>query len=627
MCGLTGFWHFTKPNNKQAMQTLAAMTAAIEHRGPDSHGHWLHPKHGLGLGHRRLAIVDLSQHGHQPMWSQSGQSTLIYNGEIYNANTLRKQLAQTFKLKFKGHSDTEVLLEALEHWGVEKTLKATNGMFALAFWSEANQTLTLARDRIGIKPLYWGVQNGTLLFGSQLKSLRKHLSWQGNLNPEALQAYFQLGYIPSPMSIFQNIHKCTPGHFITIASQERIEPKCYWSPHDLPQQATLKEQRPEQHVKALDTLLTEAVGARMIADVPLGAFLSGGIDSSTVTALMQKQSTQKVKTFSIGFDIPKYNEAQHAKAVAEHLKTDHHEWIVSAKDAINLIPKLPEWFDEPLADPSQIPTALVCKMAREQVTVALSGDGGDELFAGYSRYAMGAKIHGYTHWMPYTLRQGLAKKLLSLSSSKWQGAKMQKIQRLAQILASKDFSAQYLSLISSWQQPQNILAQPTAPFQLPQHPDKLSATEIMQWIDTVTYLPDDILCKVDRASMAFGLEARVPLLDHRVIECAWQLPENIKIRQGKCKWVLKQVLKKYLPETMVERPKMGFGIPLDHWLKGALKDWGQSLVQNSKHGEWFHMKHAEHLWDQYQTNDQQYHRQLWTLLVLLAWLEHWDKTS
>ena len=635
MCGITGFWSFTeKENSQQAQERLAAMSSAIAHRGPDGQGVWYHAKQGLGFGHRRLAIVDLSEHGKQPMHSHSGQSVLVYNGEIYNAQAIKTQLLKEFNTPFQGHADTEILLEALEHWGIDKTLKSINGMFAFAFWSETTQTLTLARDRVGIKPLYWGLRDGQLFFGSQLKSFKPHPKWHSEIDDQALQAYFQLGYIPAPLCIFKHTQKLQAGHYLTIQSPENIQSCHYWKASDIAQQAILTQSSTE-HEETLDNLLTDAVNLRMIADVPVGAFLSGGVDSSTVAALMQKNRSKPISTFSIGFDVPQYNEAPHAKAVASHLNTDHHELMIQSKDAYGLVPTLSEHYDEPFADPSQLPTFLVSKMTQKQVTVALSGDGGDELFAGYTRYTLGNKIwqakNCLPNWLVKPVAGALTKQCQGLSTStRLPGSIqpfLQKGLRLSQLLNMENFPEFYLQLVSAWTDPQSILKHSHAPYQWPEHPSSLDTTQTMQWLDLVTYLPENILTKVDRASMATGLEARVPILDHRVVSYAWQIPQNLKQCKGESKWLLKQVLKRYLPDNLIDRPKMGFGIPLAEWLRGPLKDWGYDLLTNHNTEISAIIKHQEalKLWEQHLSGHFQHHRQLWTLLIFIAWHRNWQK--
>jgi asparagine synthase (glutamine-hydrolysing) len=638
MCGFTGFWTFQPTYQPaEAKAILLAMSQTIAHRGPNSQGTWYHPKKGLGFAHQRLSIVDLSEHGHQPMVCPYSKNSLIYNGEVYNAHTLRQTLEQDHKIPFKGHSDTEVILAACGVWGVEKTLEKLNGMFALAFWSESEQTLCLARDRLGIKPLYWGMVSGTLLFGSQLKSFHQHPQWRGTINPKALHHYFQLSYVPAPLSIYQDIHKLAPGHMITLKSPEQITSKRYWCPHKITEQPLLDGLSEQAQIRKLDDLLSDAVKARMVADVPLGAFLSGGIDSSTVVALMQKHSPRPIKTFSIGFDDPKYNEANHAKIIAQHLGTDHHESILTANDAMATIPDMPQWYDEPFADSSQIPTFLVSKMAKQHVAVSLSGDGGDELFAGYSRYHIGYKLWSRLGKVPLWGRKGLAHFIQAFPPGMWDHLRKcypfggipkqvgHQINKLASILPCDNIEDYYKHLVSCWQQPNQILRSPQSEYSWPSPPNHLSSIATMQWLDTMTYLPDDILTKVDRASMAVGLEARVPLLDHRVVELAWQLPFSSKHQQGQAKWLLCQVLKQYVPEPMFNRPKMGFGVPIADWLRGPLKAWGHELLSDDhlKDNPFINKEIAQKMWQQHQKGRVNHHHQLWTLLMFLAWHRHY----
>lgn len=646
MCGITGLLSHLSVDRGR----LAKMAGAISHRGPDDSGIWHDYDTGIGLAHRRLSILDLSPAGHQPMHSANARYVIAFNGEIYNHNKLRAELEKTHLTpSWRGHSDTETLLAAFVAWGIQAALQRCIGMFAMALWDKQTQTLTLARDRIGEKPLYYGWQGDTFLFGSELKALKAHPAFQADIDPDALCLYMRHNYIPAPYSIYRGIHKLLPGTWLQV-SRRQPEPdiKTYWSGVDISHQgkAQLFAGSPEEAVEELDTLLKDAVGQQMIADVPLGAFLSGGIDSSTVVALMQAQSSQPIKTFSIGFHEALYNEATHAKAVAHHLGTDHTELYVTPDECMQVIPRLPTLYDEPFSDSSQIPTFLVSQLARQQVTVSLSGDAGDELFAGYGRYTRTADIWGKLTKLPLSLRKSasfIAQKatpqqwnqcfaLLGKFKSRLQSDKNKnvgdRIHKAAQILPSSSIQALYHDMNSHWHRPEQVVINGQEPptyltGNLPELSD-LNAIERMMTLDLLTYLPDDILCKVDRAAMGVSLETRVPFLDHRVVEFAWRLPLEYKLREGQTKWILRQVLYKYVPKELIERPKMGFGVPIDSWLRGPLRDWAEDLLDESRlRSEGFfnpvpiRQKWAEHLAG---TRNWQYH--LWDVLMFNQWLDH-----
>lgn len=645
MCGLTGFWDFKRSHPSPLQPIVQAMSARIQERGPDSAGDWCDEALGLALGHQRLAIVDLSPAGHQPMVSASQASILAYNGEIYNAAELRKELVALGSV-FRGHSDTEVILEACERWGVLETCQRLIGMFAFAFWDRKNQVLSLARDRLGIKPLYYGFHRGIFFFGSQIKIFQAHPNWKPILNKQALVSYFRFGYVPSPLSIFEGIQKLPPGNVLYIdqahALSQTITLERFW---DLQKIASAGQQNPYsfsdiQAIDALDALLQDAVKRRMIADVPLGAFLSGGIDSSTVATFMQSSSNRPIQTFSIGFQEAGYNEAQHAAMVAKHLGTEHHELYLSSHETLGIIPQIPKFFDEPFADSSQIPTFCVSHLARQHVKVALSGDGGDELFAGYNRYVTSKRIWGNLRPLPYGLRHLFARGIFALSPQSWDRVLSclptawnypqmgDKVHKFANILAAKNRQMFYKTLVSHWQDPASLVNNTTENSVYPwSESEDLFAhypmIESLQLMDTLTYLPDDILTKVDRASMAVGLEARVPLLDHRLVEFAWHLPMRFKIRNQQSKWLLRQVLARYVPAYLIDRPKMGFGIPLDHWLRGALRPWAETLLSSEKleadgilNPLPIRQKWAEHL-----SGKRNWQSSLWAVLMFQAWKE------
>tara|TARA_R110002050_G_scaffold300734_1_gene472047 strand:- start:1903 stop:3831 length:1929 start_codon:yes stop_codon:yes gene_type:complete len=637
MCGFTGFIDFKREYKASQLDKITQkMAAEIDYRGPDDWGVWSDESCGISLGHRRLSIQDLSPLGHQPMQSVSGRYWMVYNGEVYNAPDIRQEL-EGKGYQFKGSSDTEVMLTAFDVWGVKKSVQKFIGMWGFALWDRQDKALILCRDRLGIKPVYWGINKHTLFFGSSLKSFRSHPQWATELDKDALSSYFRFSYVPAPYSIYQGVKKQKPGTIITIKSQCNIQEEEYWSMQDVYDkgQAAPLEISDKDAIDQLEVILKDAVDKRMLADVPLGAFLSGGYDSSLVVALMQSQSQNPVKTFSIGFNEADYNEAQHAKKVAAHLKTDHHELYVSPEQAQSVIPDLPKYYDEPFADSSQIPTYLVSKLARQHVTVSLSGDGGDEFFAGYNRYSLGMdvwrklrKIPGFMHnplslafdKMPSTVWESLAQLIPASKRPKNISSKIQKLSEVLKMDSGIDF---YKSLVSQWIHP-DVLVQGGHEKDLDiwnLKPQGSNFTSHMQLLDSLTYLPDDILTKVDRASMAVSLEARVPLLDHRVAEYAWQLPHNMKVRDGKSKWILRELLYRYIPKEMMDRPKMGFGVPIDSWLRGDLRDWAEDLLSEkslNKTGV-LNPDPIREKWIQHTKHHKNWHYSLWPVLMFVAW--------
>jgi asparagine synthase (glutamine-hydrolysing) len=649
MCGITGFWTPEGLNLEEARATITAMSDALRHRGPDDAGAWIDPVAGIAFGFRRLAILDLTPSGHQPMESASGRYVIVFNGEIYNHHTLRDELAGLGQ-RFRGRSDTEVLLAAIETWGLQRTLERCNGMFAFALWDKAERTLSLARDRAGEKPLYYGWMGRTLLFGSELKALRAHPAFQPRIDRNALALYLRRGYVPGPYSIYLGVNKLRAGTSLTVRPDRfaaGVTPTEYWSLRRVADQGSAQPFRGDasEAVEALHDLLTDAVRLRMEADVPLGAFLSGGLDSSTIVALMQAHSTKPVKTFTIGFRDEEHDEARHAAAVARHLGTEHTELYLTPAEALAVIPRLPVLYDEPFADTSQIPTYLLSELTRRHVTVSLSGDAGDELFGGYRRHRLGPAIWRGIRWMPRPLRRGVAAMLapsrassddrtptlLDRATRRLTGKRslFERVRQVAEILPASSPVALYHYMMSYWKDPtallpgaREMLVPATDPAQWPAPGD--SPERIMMYLDTVAYLADDILVKLDRASMGTSLEARVPLLDHRVIEFAWSLPLAIRLRGGKGqKWPLRQVLYRYVPASLVNRPKRGFHMPIADWLRGPLRDWAESLL-DERHlrdsGQFdprpIRQKWAEHLsgvtrWD--------YH--LWTVLMFESWMD------
>jgi len=644
MCGIAGFIGIQGARRSLAEQ-CAAMSKAIHHRGPDSSGFWLDEALGLGLVHTRLSIVELSELGAQPMVSSCLNFVLVFNGEIYNHLDIRSEIRKKgFDVKWRGHSDTETLLEAISLCGIDWALEQSIGMFAFAVWNKATAELILARDRVGEKPLYagWlGQANEAKVFGfaSELKALKAHSAFNNPVNREALGMYLRYLYVPTPLSIFEDIAKLEPGTYWVVKG-EKIEKHVYWSLRETVQKRDTNQHQDENLATLeLEGLLSDAVNKQQMSDVPIGAFLSGGIDSSTVVALMQKSATSKVKTYTIGFEDKAFNEAPFAKKVAEHLGTDHHELYVSSQDAMNVIGLLPKMYDEPFADSSQIPTFLVSQAAKRDVTVALSGDAGDELLGGYNRYVWGNRVWSKISWLPFELRKLLGHAVETLPTHAWDALAQGRIARLgdkAHKMAQRLKSVQshedlYHSLVSEWDQPERIVKNWQASSSL--HPlTSLEGggkkawvpdeREFMMLMDMHSYLPDDILCKVDRAAMAVSLETRIPFLDHRVVEFAWNLPMHLKIRQGQGKWILRQILYKYVPKELIERPKAGFGIPLGSWLRGPLKEWAQSLIEPKRiEAEgYFYSAPIAKIWQEHLSGQRDWSGRLWTVLMFQAWL-------
>jgi len=647
MCGFSGFYARTGVSE----EVCANMTGKIISRGPDDSGIWVDHETGVILGHRRLSIQDTSDLGRQPMLSPSERYVVSYNGEIYNFKELKSDL-ESLGFIFKSESDTEVLLASIEAWGLQQSLNRFSGMFAFALWDKNEKMLTLARDRMGEKPIYYGWSNNVFVFGSELKALKAHPDWCGEIDRGALSLYMRHSYIPSPFSIYKGIYKLIPGAFIqfsvtdkSLFSPDKNLPESiqYWSARDVVERCVkeMSSASDSEATEELDKLLRKVVKERMISDVPLGAFLSGGVDSSVVASIMQQESEKPIKTFSIGFYEDGYNEAHHAKKIANHLGTDHTEMYVSFQQAIQVIPKLSKMYDEPFADSSQIPTYLVSKMAKKHVTVALSGDGGDEVFSGYNRYFLVESIWRKISVVPYWLVIVLQKILITIPPRVWDAFGCifgllvpsvrertgDKLHKFASVLTAKTPENMYHRLVSHWNDPSSVVLnsiEPVSTLTNLENQIKLDGiSQRMQFLDSISYLPDDILTKVDRASMYVSLEARVPLLSRRIFEFAWKLPENQKIKNGQSKWLLRQVLYKYVPSALIDRPKMGFGVPIDSWLRGPLRAWAEELLSEKRLEEdgFFDVIEIRKKWGEHLSGRRNWQHLLWNVLIFQMWLD------
>ncbi len=646
MCGINGFYSNSASTFNNV---IAKMNLAISHRGPDSNGSWSDKKSGIVLGHQRLSILDLSIAGHQPMKSNSERYILTYNGEVYNHLEIRDELNKSSaNIKWIGNSDTETLIEAIEFWGIETSLKKIEGMFAFALWDQKLHTLTLARDRMGEKPIYYGWQgkgkNKVFIFGSELKSIKLHPEFEGEINRHAIALQLRHNCIPAPYSIYKDMYKLLPGHYLQLKENDlKINSlphsKIYWSlTKKIIHGNNTKIDLSEKEIKnELEQKLKLSIKKQMLSDVPVGAFLSGGIDSSTIVALMQLQSSNPIKTFTIGFDENDFNEAKYAKNIAKHIGTDHTELYVSSKEAMEIIPKLPSIYDEPFSDSSQIPTYLVSQLTKKHVKVAISGDGGDELFCGYNRHVMIKKLSSLFSYMPIKIRKILSNVLRSMSSEKLvKILKLlpflncyknlgEKLLKTSNVIALRSINDVYSSLCSHWQNPTEIvinskeLAIPLG--EIKKEIINLGIQEQIMILDAMTYLPDDILVKVDRAAMSSSLETRAPFLDHKLIEYVWKLPQHFKYRKGEGKWILKQILSQHVPQKFTQRPKMGFGIPIEKWLSGSLKDWAENLLDEKRLQQdgYFNPKLVRDKWEEHILGKKNWHLELWDVLMFQAW--------
>ena len=661
MCGIAGA--FGPKHSQNLAQVVQAMAASLTHRGPDDDGIWIDEDARIALGHRRLSILDLSVEGHQPMLSKDGRYVIAFNGEVYNHQAIRKELEGVEAIHWRGHSDTEVMLEAISIWGIENALVKFVGMFSIALWDRAKRRLHLIRDRMGEKPLYYGWCNDAFVFGSELKALKKFPGFSNEIDRQALMLYLRHMYVPAPFTIYHRIHKLQPGCMLSLDLNETcnfpdavipniglsvrsFQLNQWWSLHETVEsgQKSLVTGE-EEALELLEYRLRESIRLQSLADVPLGAFLSGGIDSSLIAALMQSETNSQIRTFTIGFREKQYNEADFASAVAKHLETKHIELYVSAADALAVVQSLPCLYDEPFADPSQIPTFLLCTKAREYMTVALSGDAGDELFGGYNRYFWVRKIWSKLSLLPLATRRLFSKVLFSVSPRHWDKVYSiispllpssshlslagQKLHNLAERLVTIENEDElFYSLVSEWKSPEEIVIGASEPETIFERkncwPDLPEVEHRMMYLDAMTYLPDDIMVKVDRAAMGTSLETREPFLDHRIVELAWRIPLSMKLRNGQGKWLLRQIIYKYVPKELIERPKQGFGIPLGDWLRGPLREWAESLLSEErlrKEG-YFYPAPILAKWREHLSTTRNWEHSLWAVLMFQAWLQN-----
>lgn len=649
MCGIAGFFS-PRLDAGIARSVAKRMADAIAHRGPDSEGVWLDRACGIAIAHRRLAIIDISANGAQPMISHGGRFVVAFNGEIYNFRQVRERLDAKRQIQWKGTSDTEVLLEAIHEWGLSGALRQCVGMFALCLWDRQERRLSFARDRFGEKPLSVATMGGSIIFGSELSALRRHPDWKSNLSLDSIASYLRLSYVPSPYSVFENVRRVAPGTVLSTVIDDACnagpfleEP--YWSvAEDIePVRSSRNDISANDAVTQVEAALLETVDRQMISDVPLGAFLSGGIDSSVVVAMMSARAGNRVKSFTVGFHEGGYNEADDARLVAKHFGTEHHELYIPAKEAIETIPRLSTKYDEPFADSSQLPTLLVSEFARGHVTVALTGDGGDELFSGYNRYSWAPAIWNRLQYFPIGWRQLIARTMNAISPRIWEsgyglgaafmpasrrqrnvGDKMHKLAATIQTASPREL---YTFLISLWTEPEQLLTggheHKCRALSAAFNPASEDYVSWMMKTDAATYLPDDILVKVDRASMSVGLEARAPFLDHELVQLVWRLPQKFRTMDGRGKWLLRQVLYKHIPREMVDRPKAGFAIPLDIWLRGPLRKWADSILVPSRLESRGILRSAPVMtkWKEHLSGQRNWQYQIWAVLMLQTWLD------
>jgi asparagine synthase (glutamine-hydrolysing) len=647
MCGIAGFIDLHSRRRDQSEELLRSMTNCLSHRGPDADGYWLDPRLRVGLGHRRLSIIDLSPAGAQPMTSASGRYTIIFNGEIYNFPDLRQELESSGH-RFRGHSDTEVMLAAFEQWGINQGTTSLNGMFAFAVWDSNEATLTLARDRMGEKPLYYGWCGASFFFASELKALRAHPDFDSRIDPQSVYFYLARNNVPAPFSIYKSISKLEPGALLTVSPNKpgMVEISRYW---DLRAVAASGVQNrlsgiAEEIADETERLLRDSIRRQMIADVPLGAFLSGGLDSATVVALMQAQSAAPVKTFTIGFDEGDYNEALYAREIARHLGTEHTELVLKPEEVLDIVPELPRIYDEPFSDSSQIPTIVVSRLARQHVTVALSGDAGDELFAGYVRYRAAADAWNHVRLFPGWTRRVMSVAGLQMSASialqalvkayvqKYgrRGGRRDQLEKAAVMLGAKSRSELYQAMNTVVVNPGELLRDGYRGKPAPSQPARSSDfLDEMMFEDQSNYLPGDILHKVDRAAMSCSLEVRIPLLDHRMVEHAWKIPNDLKVRSGVSKWLLRKIAYRYIPAAMLERPKSGFAVPIGGWLRKELRDWAEALLEPGQLRQqgYFNVGAVRERWMQHLSGKQNWEHQLWSILMFQAWLHSQRESS
>ena len=627
MCGITGFYSPNHANRKNSLSIISKMAGILEHRGPDKEGIYTDYENNLFLGHTRLSILDLSESGNQPFTSISGNYTIVFNGEIYNHLTIRSEINKISKIEWKGTSDTETLIESIDAFGIESSLDRIVGMFSFAVWDNVNKQLVLARDRVGEKPLYYSIFNNTLIFSSEIKSIKAHPDFKNEHNYKALSTYFNLGYIPAPMTAWKNVKKLRPGCLVYFSEKQLdINNKniSYWKITNC-KSKKYNNYSQKEYKEKLDYLIDNSVNAQMLSDVPIGAFLSGGVDSSTIVSFMQKNSINPINTFSIGFENQKFNEAIFAKSIANHLGTNHTELYISEKEALNVVPLLTNMFDEPFGDSSAIPTFLVSKLASQSVKVSLSGDGGDELFGGYRRY-FNSKFNSLSNISTIFNKIGLNTTIDTILSKKQKSNdQFSKSNFAIDLVRSKNFNSFYFKSMSHWKNsPTKNIFNSINSFDLFQNSFKsYDYLHKRMGIDFLSYLPDDILTKVDRAAMSVSLESRVPLLDHRLIEFAWNVPTNLKYKNGSTKWLLKEVLYDYVPKKMIDRPKMGFSIPMAEWLRGPLKDWAESLINEEKlkTQNFIDIEKIKLCWELFLKGDNRLQHPIWLVLMYISWFK------